>query len=154
MRDSTLFKFKVKLQTLDENNKRKQVTVDLLPDLSIEMEILEEQMMDLPAQYIFWSTIYSEARLAVSVAERSLKIRRGRVNEKIQETARAENIKLSVDQVKNIVEADKELAEADIRLQNAQMICGKLYHMVEAIKMKSELARSLAGFKRLEKERS
>jgi len=26
--------------------------------------------------------------------------------------------------------------------------------MVEAIKMKSELARSLAGFKRLEKERS
>jgi hypothetical protein len=37
--------------------------------------------------------------------------------------------------------------------QRSQMQAGKLYHMLEALKMKAELARSLAGFKRNEQER-
>lgn len=132
----------------------KTVTVDLLPDLDLDYEILEDQMQNLPSQYAFWSAVYSETRLRVATEERKLKATRGVLTETVQRRAADEKIRLTADQVKVVVEAEESLAEADRRLQRAQMQCGKLFHMMEALKMKSELARSLAGFKRQEHERS
>jgi len=152
---STLFRFNVTLQVRDEaTNKAKVVTVDMLPNLDIDMEILEDQMRHIPAQYAYWAAIYSEARLAVGIAERNLKIRRGKATWEVQGKATAENVKLTSEQTKLVVEADDDLVKADLRLQDAQMRTGKLYHMLEALKMKAELARSLIGFKRTERANS
>ena len=114
------------------------------------MDILEKQMQAIPAQYAFWSAVYSEVRLAVSVAERNLKVRKGKATEEIQRAATINGIKITADQVKTIVEADNNLVDADLRLQTAMMQAGKLYHMLEALKMKAELGRSLCGFKKAE----
>lgn len=132
----------------------KRIKVDLLPDLDLDYEILEETMQDLPAQYAFYSMVYSEARMKVAIEERRLKAIRGTLIKEIQKRAAEEKIRLTGEQVKNVVEAESDIETADKRLQLAQMQCGKLYHMIEALKMKSELARSLAGFKRNEHDRS
>jgi len=131
-----------------------KVKIKLLPDLNLDYDILEGLMQDLPAQYAFYAMIYSEARMRVSLEERKMKAIRGTIIESIQRRAASENVRLTVEQVKNVMEADSKVVLADQRIQFAQMQCGKLYHILEALKMKSELARSLAGFKRQEYDKS
>lgn len=132
----------------------KKARINMVPDLDLDYDILELQMQDLPSQYAFYASIYSEARLKVALEERKLKAIRGALIYEIQKRAAAENVRLTDNQIKNTVEAEKGIEDADKRLQLAQMQCGKLYHIMEALKMKAELARSLAGFKRQEQERS
>ena len=153
---STLFRFEVTLQVPDpdDTSKRKKITVDILPDLDIDMEILEEQMQDVPAQYAFWASVYSELRLAVALAERKLKKRRGEAFTTVQREAIASNTKISVENQKMIVETDKLLIAADVRLAQAQMLSGKVWHMVKALEMKHEVCRSVIGLKKVERENS
>ena len=151
---SSLFRFKVKLQASvkDDNgiSKRQEIVVDMLPDLDLDYDMLEQQMYNIPSQYAFWAAVYSEVRLAVAVAERKLKARKGEITKLIQKEAASEGVKLSVEQVKMIVESDTRLNEAEMAYQNAQMQAGKLYHTMEALKMKLELSRSLLGVKKKE----
>lgn len=152
--DSTLFRFQVKLLAQNEDGTAKRVMVDILPDLNLDLENLIEQMEVLPAQYAFWAAVYSEAKMACALAERELKTRRGKVTELITEQSREQGLKFSVETIKTIVESHEELVRADALLQKAQMKAGKLFNMMEALKMKAELARSLAGFKRQEMSNS
>jgi len=151
---STLFKFNITLPSKDENGKSQSIDVSMLPDLDLDYEILETQMESIPAQYAFWAAVYSEVKFMVTAAERQLKIRRGEATKIVQEEAANKNVKLSVDQVKNIVEADQQLVKNDLAFNKYQMVAGKLYHMVEAIRIKADLARSLAGFKRQENDKT
>jgi hypothetical protein len=175
--ESTLFRFKIGLQAINHyacpgckkqypkfgkcsdcevklKPKHKEVNVDMLPDLDLDYDVLEEQIQNLPAQYAFWSAVYSEARLHVQIMERKFKATKGRITEKVQITAKEKGIKFTGEQVKAVVEADAQVTKDDMLFQQAQMRCGKLWHMMEALKMKAELGRSLAGFKRQELEKS
>jgi hypothetical protein len=158
--NSTLFKFMVQLQVVESKSEEtgkltyKTIEVDMLPDLDLDYDMLEDQMMRLPAQYAYWAAIYSELKLAVAVAERKLKARKGRVIERITSEASIAKVRLTVEQVKAIAEADSEIRDAELKYEKAQMTCGKIYHTIEALRIKAELARSLAGFKRQEQERS
>ena len=153
---SSLFKFEVTLQVPDPDDpsQKRKIEVDILPDLDIDMDILEEQMQDVPAQYAFWSSVYSELRLAVAVAERNLKVRRGKATKFVQEEAKRNGTRISVEQVKTIVESDQKLIDADLRLARAQMLAGKIWHMIKALEMKQENCRSLIGLKKAEYEKS
>jgi len=153
--NSTIFRFEVKLNSIDPATKKNRViSVDILPDLSIDYDILEEQVQDLPAQYAFWAAIYSECRNMVAMAERAVKVRRAQAIRAVQKDAADNKVKFTAEQVKHLIEADNALVGADKQLQQFQMQAGKLYHMIEALKMKAELSRTLAGFKRQEHERS
>lgn len=149
--NSTLFKFRIKLPV---DKGIKDIDVDLLPDLDLDYELLEDQMPDIPAQVMNWAALYSEMKMRVSVQERRVKARRGQVVKLIQEEAQKNKVRLTDSQVKLIAEADKVLVEADSRLAVLQMQTGKLWHMIEALKLKAEIARSLAGFRKLERQES
>lgn len=154
---SALFRFKVTLQIPDpevEDSKKRQIEVDILPDLDIDMEILEEQMQDIPAQYAFWASVYSELRLAVALAERKLKVRKGEAIQAVQKEAEANKTRISVEQQKLIMEMNPPLVKADFNLALAQKNAGKIWHMVKALEMKHEVCRSLIGFKKAEHEKS
>lgn len=152
--NTTLFKFNVKLQVKETGEdgklRNKILTVDLLPDLDLDYEILEDQIQDIPAQYAFWSTVFSEVKMGVAVAERQYKMRLGEAMEEITEKFSKNGLKPTAEVIKRIVEKDAELVRADLELQKAQMKAGKLYHMLEALKLKAELARTLSGFKKNE----
>jgi len=152
---STLFKFMVRLQATDQAARRRVIEVDILPDLDLDYDILEEQMTAIPAQYAFWAAVYSEVRLGVAVAERKLKARRAEVTRIITDEYRKEGLRApAADVLKTVVEADKRLNEAEMNFQHAQMQSGKIWHMLEAMKMKAELSRSLLGLKKQERDNS
>lgn len=154
---STLFRFMVKLQAMeldeDGGKRRKEIEVDILPDLELDYDIIESQMTDMPAQYAFWAAVYSEVRLGVAVAERKLKARKAEVTKLVKsEFVKEVGKPPAADILKTIVESDKRLNEAEMAFEFAQMQSGKLYHMVEALKMKAELARSLLGLKKQDRD--
>lgn len=155
---SNLFRFMVKLQAMETNAEgkleRRSIQVDVVPDLDIDMEILEEQMCDLPAQYSFWAAVYSEVRLGVAVAERKLKARKAEVTRLVVDEYKREGggKPPSAEVLKVVVEADERLNVAELNFQHAQMQSGKLYHMLEALKMKAELSRSLLGLKKQDRD--
>ena len=144
--DSTLFKFKVTLPNGISTE------VSMFPDIDVDYDILEQQLQDIPAQYTYWAALYSEMKSMVAIAERKVKSRKGECIEEVLESFRKEELKPpSVEQVKSIAEKDKELQKLDVKLALIQKHVGKMWHMVEALKLKSEVLRSLAGFKRQEK---
>jgi len=150
---SNFFVFQINLRAVDPQTRKPLViTVDLLPDLDVDYEILEQQAEDIPAQYAFWASVYSELRNNVALLERAVKIRKGEAIEEVQKRARDENIRFTADQVKSVVEADKELNRTESALSKIQMQTGKVYHMMEALRTKADLVRTLAGFKRQEQD--
>ena len=151
---SSLFRFDTLLQVEetgpDGKQRKKRITVDLLPDLDLDYEILETQLQNLPAQYAFFAAVYSEVRMNSELVERALKAKKGNIVKMMVSEAGREKIRFTADQIKIVLESDEGLMRLDEQYQKLQMQAGKLYHMLEALKMKSELARSLAGFKRKE----
>ena len=170
--ESTLFRFNIELQSVIEhkcnncdfstkkylkqcpncNNKltkvHKKVTVDFVPDLDVDIDIIESQLESLPAQISFYGMIYSELRLKVALEERRLKAIKGVILEKLRDRMKEENVRIPAEQLKTIMESDDEITKAQNRLSLAQMQCGKVYHIIEALKMKSEIGRSLLVLKR------
>ena len=134
--------------------KHRTIEVNMVPDLDLDYEILEQQMQHLPTQYAFWAAVYSEVRCKVALQERELKARKGEAITEAQDRAKANGVKLPVELIKAVCESDAKVIIADAVLQDYQMKCGKLFHMLEALKMKAELARSLAGFKRQEQDKA
>jgi hypothetical protein len=145
---SNLFKFKIRLQngTVCE--------VNLAQDIDIDFEILEEQHERIPAQYIYWAAIYSELRSAVAVLELKIKSRRHALVRRILEEYKIKGTKLTDKQLNALVDGEPGLVKNEAELTIMQKNCGKVYHMVEAIRLRSEHSRSLAGFKRQEREQS
>ncbi|MCK9558127.1 MAG: hypothetical protein M0R50_08830 [Candidatus Cloacimonetes bacterium] len=146
--DSSLFKFKIKLQN------GSTIEVNLAADIDINFDILEDQHERIPAQYIYWAAIYSELRCAVAIMELRMKSRRKSITRRITEEFHSTNTKLTDKQLLALTEGDDGLVKNEAELAILQRNCGKVYHMVEAIKLRSEHTRSLAGFKRQEKEQS
>lgn len=144
---SRAFKFSVKLND-------KMVEIDLLQDIDVDYDNLEHQMERTPAQYVYWSTMFSELKLRVNVLERKIKARRGVLTDQVIEDYAQRGIKLTDKQHAAILEKDAELNKLEESSLCIQQNMGKLFGMVEAIKLKSEMIRSLSGFKRIELDHS
>lgn len=143
---SGLFVFKVKM--VDGTT----VKVDMTNDIEIDYERLEEQMDQVPGQYVWWAGIYSEAKAMVTLLERRIKIRRGVLVEEALKEARESQVRLTDKQAEKVVETDDKLNKWEVQLAVLQKNTGKLWHMLKAIEMKAELLRSRSGFKRQERE--
>lgn len=145
LQSSILFQFKLKLpndQTID---------VDLRQDLDVDYEQLETQMMDIPAQFMFWGSVHSEMKQMAAIMERRVKARRGIIMDQAVQMAKAAGcFKLTDTQLKVIVEKDHDLNKLEEALAVVEKQAGKLWYMTEALKMKAEHLRSLAGFKKQE----
>jgi len=143
---NAIFRFTVKLPN-DQT-----ITVDMRTTIDIDFETIEEDLTRTPNQYVFWATVYSEAKARVAIIERAIKIRKGLMTEAVLESAKKDNVRLTEKAVLNVIEKDKKLIELDDTLIKAQKNAGKLWHMTQAIQMKFEAIRSLAGFKRQEQQ--
>lgn len=141
--NSTLFKFTI---DIDDN----KVCIDLVANLGIDYNNIPDELENSPGQYMYWSAIYSELKMQSIILERKIKRYRGVVINRIIDEANKEKIKLTQKQTDAIVEADDKLNQLEVKYALIQKKVGKLYHMVEALKMKSDNIRSLAGFARAE----
>lgn len=128
-----------------------KVTGSFEADTKIDYDSLEEQLAETPAKYAFWSALLGEQKYAVSVLEKQVARRRSKLCEGFQASAQDEGIKLAKHVIDEMVQADTIMFELEARLLQANRTLSKLWVIENALKMKSEHLRSLAGFKREEK---
>ncbi len=126
------------------------ITINMLNDLEIEYDKIEEQLEAIPSIFAFYGSIYSELRMNVAVLERKIKAKRGRLYSALLDSAKAENVKLSEKVIERIVEKDANLIKSELNLAILNKNVGKLWSKIEALKMKCDNLRSLAGFKKQE----
>jgi len=128
---------------------------DFRPDLKIDYETLEEDLTTTPQEFAFWAAVYSEQKATVASLDRKAKRRRAIAYEMIIQESRKEDWPKIPEKVfRELVEKDDELLRIETQLILANRTMGKLYNIVDAIKMKSDHLRSLAGFKRQEQRES
>ena len=147
--NSTLFKFEVTTGRDQAGNDQK-ISVDMRADLDVDYHLVQDQLEDTPSEFAYWAAIFSELKMQVAKIERMVKTRRARLIDEAMKNASAAQVKMTDKQTQAIIEADADLNKLELRLMLANKHAGKMYYMIEAIKMKSDNLRSLAGFARQE----
>jgi hypothetical protein len=127
---------------------------DFRPDVEIDYEDLVKQLEETPAIFSFWANLLAEVRKQVAVIERKATRRRGEVTRTLLDEAKQAGVKLRRDDVEDLIEADDLLNKFEAELVIANRHMSKLFAITDALKMKSEHLRSLAGFKRQEQRDS
>jgi hypothetical protein len=123
---------------------------DFRPDLAIDYETLEESLMTAPQTFAFWAMVYSEQKAYVAKLDRISKRRRAQIYDLIIEESQKKSVKVPEKILRELVEKDDKLLEIESKLILANRTLGKLFNIVDAMKLKVEALRSLAGFKRQE----
>ena len=145
---SAVFKLNVKLPN------GKVVAKDFSADVLVDYDMLEEQLEETPAIYAFLSSVLSEQKHTCAKLERMIARRRAVVVQEANETAKAEGLKLHKFILDEIVEADDKILELQSQHMLALRTLSKLYCFVDAIRMKNDNLRTLAGFKKEEMRHS
>lgn len=141
---NAIFKIRIELPN------GKIVERDFSTDVSPNYDMLEEQLIETPAIYAFWSTILSEQKFVVAKLERLIARRRSIICDEALRTARDDGGRVTKYVLDEIVEADDSILELQTKLMIAQRSLSKLFGVVDSLRIKSEALRSLAGFKRQE----
>ena len=150
---STLFKFTI-LVPGNKKDEINRIEIDMLADLDIDYAIIQKQLEDTPSQFAYWAAIYSEIKMQVNKIERMIKHRRAfLISQAVKEASQAQ-VKITVKQSEAVAEADEEIDKLESKLLLLEKNCGKLYYMIEAIRMKHDTLRSLAGFAKQEMHQS
>jgi len=124
---------------------------DFRPDLSIDYETLEQDLETIPQSFAYWAMVYSEAKAEVAKLERIAKRRRAIITDMILKEAKENEMPRIAEKVfRDLIEKDSKLLEIEGKIILANRTMGKLWNIVEAMRIKAEALRSLAGFKRQE----
>lgn len=125
----------------------KQVTRDWRKDCNIDYEKLEDDLTTMPSIYSFWTAVLSEARKNLRITEYSIDIRKSKV---LRDIKVPEGVKMTVSDKTSIINLDPEMATLTAKQIQLENVVQKLFGIVDALKMKADNLRSLAGFKRAE----
>jgi hypothetical protein len=117
-------------------------------DLSVSYDEIEFELDQFPQVYLMWAMIYSEVREQVNILEKKIRRRRGTLTVEI--LGDQNNKGLRRGDIADIIECDDDLMKIEAEHIRLQKVAGKLYHTLEALKMKNDNIRSLSGFKKQE----
>lgn len=123
---------------------------DLRPDVTTDYDKLEIQLEDMPSIFATWAMLLAEAKKEVAALERMIKRRRGEATKLLLDEAKEQQVKTRREDIEDLVEADEKVNELEAKLIVANRRLSKLFAATQALQMKSDNLRSLAGFKRQE----
>ncbi len=147
----TLFKITIAVKGSSKDGiegDRKRITLDILPLVGIQYDTVELDLEKTPSQLVYVAALYSELRNQVATIERAIKTKRANITKMILDQQKQEGVRLTNDQINQIVNSDEKVIQLEEALANKQMQSGKLYYYIEGIKMKNDNLRSLMGMKK------
>ncbi len=127
-----------------------KIDQDITPDISIDLDDLCDQMQELPSAYAFYSMAWAQQKFEVAKLERMVKRRRGKIVETLREEARLKSTKITDKSLQEMIEADDKLLEIQLKKIKAERTESKLYAVISALRMKSEMIRTISADKRQE----
>lgn len=146
--DSEIFQFNIAV------NDQQVIKVDMKSDIGVEYHNIQSQLEDVPSTMVYWAAMYSELKEQVTILDRKIRARRGKLTAALLKKFQDDKIRLTDKQLQCLVDGDSKINELEEELSLMQKNTGKMYYMIEAIRMKAEVLRSLSGFARFELEHS
>ena len=128
------------------------VSKDLRPSLRIDEDMIEDHLRSNPAARYFWSSIHAEVRSKVDKLERLAKARRGFARKDIATELSKTEIKQTDKLLDALVESDIELQKIEEEISDTWNLVNKLSGLIASIDMRHESLRTLAGFKKGERQ--
>lgn len=124
---------------------------DFRSDLHIDYDNLEHMLEEMPSLFAFWSMVLAEHRALVALQTRAVLIRRAELVREITDSARDAGVSVRRSDLDDLIEGDVELSKKSAALIKLKRTESKLFGIQDALKMKMDSMRSLAGFKREER---
>lgn len=137
--ESSLFRFQV---TLPDGQK---LSIDLAKEVEVSSENFVEELKRTSAHYAFYAAVYSELKSMCTIQEKKIKRTRSEIMKNFLKQR-----KLTDKQLTAAIDGDEEVIREEIRLSVLYKQTGKVYHQLEALKIKAESMRSLTGLMRNE----
>ncbi len=125
---------------------------DSAPDLEIDYDLLEQQLEETPQIIAFYDMLLAEQKAVVAMLEREEEVLRGTIAEAILKNARDNDYEVRRSDLENLVEADDQLILLASKKILAIRTENKLKAVVNGLNAKVDNLRSLAGFKKQEKQ--
>lgn len=124
---------------------------DFQQDIDADYDQLEVQLEEIPSVFAYTSSMLAEAKTMVSIKKLAVKRARAKIVQEILEDSRQKQRtpprKTDID---DLIEGDEKVVKLTAELIQAERTESKLIGFVQAIKMKHEALRTLAGFKKQE----
>lgn len=125
---------------------------DSAPDLEIDFDLLEQQLEEAPQVVVFYDMLLAEQKAVVATLEREEEVLRGTIAEAILKKARDNNYDVRRADLEDLLEADDQLILLASKKILATKTENKLKAVVNGLNAKIDNLRSLAGFKKQEKQ--
>ena len=126
---------------------------NVVPDLSVDFEMLEQQLEETPQMIAFWNQVLADQTCIVEAMDRSIKTKRGQIWEKTISEAQSRSLDVRTTDIKEIVNADKSISALELELIREHRKEAKIKAVVDGLIKKFDALRSLSGFKRAEQSR-
>jgi len=124
---------------------------NVMPDLSVDFELLEEQLQDTPQMIAFWNQILAEQSCLVQVLDRRIRNKKGQIWEKTVADANSNEVAIRSTDIKEIINADQSVQALEIELLKEKKKEDKIKAVIDGLIKKFDALRSLSGFKRDER---
>lgn len=124
---------------------------DLRPDVLIDYDMLEKQLEEAPEMLAFWDLLFAEQKMKVAALQRRSITLRGTIAQRILEDGRAGGYDIRRSDLEDLVEADEEVITVEAQIILEQRNENRLKCVVAVLQNRSEILRSLAGFKKQER---
>jgi len=129
-------------------------TRNVTPELSIDFELLEEQLANTPQMIAFYNQILADQAYLVETLEGQLRSKEGQVWESISSELRSKGLDVRSTDLKKLTGADPMLRDMESRYLREKHKETKLKAVVQDLIRKFDALRSLSGFKREERRTS
>ena len=148
-KDISDYLFNIRLECLPNNIGVYQR--DVRPDLNIDYDQLELQLVDIPAMLAFWDMLLAEQKNKRAKLEKKKEIIRGFITASMLKEADDNKVKMRREDIKDVICADDSIVEVESQILTELKKEEKIRVIVRAIQIKAENLRSLSGFKRIER---
>ncbi len=124
---------------------------DFKSDVDVDYDQLETQLEEISSIYSYASSMLADAKTMVSLKKLSVQRARAKIVQEILEDSRQnQNKPPRKTDIDDLIDGNERVVKLTVELIQAERTESKLVGFVQALKMKSEVLRSLAGFKRQE----
>lgn len=124
---------------------------DVRADLAIDFDDLEKQLENTPQMLAFFDLLLSEQKYKVATLKRKLTMKRASITQHINQTSRMSGNDLRRTDLVELVEVDGEIKNLENQVIIEEYVESRLIVVVKSIINRSEILRSLAGFKKQER---
>lgn len=128
------------LRIIDES--KQELVFDMRNELKINESILQQEMLEQPSKYIYWSSLLEKLKYYQEMEELNLEVIWAKLDGKAREEIKAKSEKPTKDQVESYIKQQEEYLNQKKVCLHYTHIIGRLQRIVKAFEQRKDMLQS------------